>query len=371
MDHTNNKIKVIFSSYDNIHNPYYAGGGAIAIHEVAKRLTNYFDIAVITGNYPGAKDKEVDKVFYKHIGPKQFGPQLGQLLYQFTLPIALSRYPFDIWIESFTPPFSTAFLPLFTRKPVIGLVHMLASPDMERKYKVPFHIIENIGLKTYPTMIVTSDIFKQKISHITPTSQITTIPNGINMPNQPIAKTSKPYILYLGRIEYDQKGLDLLIDAFASIQSQTDIHLIIAGSGHAQDLQRLEERIKSYHLNNRITLTGKVMGEQKDTLLQECTLVVIPSRFETFSMVALESIAYGKPIVAFNIDGLSWVPQTVAQKVKPFNSSEFGQKVLSILKNTSIQQEVAKNSKNFIQNYTWEEIVNRYQMVINQTLHLI
>ena len=128
------KPKIIISSYDDLKNPYYAGGGAVVVHEVFKRLKESYKVKVITGKYPGSIDEIVDGVVYERIGTNFFGPRLGQLIFQVILPFYALTEKFDLWVESFTPPFSTAFLPLFSKKPVVGLVHMLSAQDMQMSW---------------------------------------------------------------------------------------------------------------------------------------------------------------------------------------------------------------------------------------------
>jgi hypothetical protein len=163
---TNTSIKrkkVIISSYDDIKNPYYAGGGAFAIHTLASRLTKNFDVLIFTGTYSGSVDEVVESVQYKRIGCSLFGPRIAQVFYQIALLRIILTQDFDIWFESFTPPFSTSCLQLFTQKPVVGLVHMLAGEDMTRKYKLPFVFFEKLGLKTYRHFVVLSQHFQEKI----------------------------------------------------------------------------------------------------------------------------------------------------------------------------------------------------------------
>ena len=62
------KRRIIFSNYDDPKNPFYGGGGARAIHEVARRLAVRHDVKIITGSYPGSRDEMVDGVSYARIG---------------------------------------------------------------------------------------------------------------------------------------------------------------------------------------------------------------------------------------------------------------------------------------------------------------
>src|SRR6185503_19100543 len=175
---------------------------------------------------------------------------------------------YDIWIESFTPPFSTSFLPLFSKKPIIGLVHMLPSEDMERKYKLPFQAIENAGLKIYKKFIVLSDVFERKIRKINKNAEISIIPNGIEKIIFTKKRTGEDYILFLGRLEFDQKGIDLLIDAYKKISAKINVPLVIAGSGSARDTSLIEQKILQSGLQDKIHLMGRVSGAKKNMLLK-------------------------------------------------------------------------------------------------------
>lgn len=363
----NMKKKIIFSSYDDIENPYYAGGGARIIRKLSAQLAEFYDVVVITGNYPGAQNIVVNNVTYKRIGFSFVGPRLGQLLFHFFLPYSIKREKFDVWIESFTPPFSTSCLQLFTKKPVIGLVHMLASEDMQRKYKLPFHLIENKGLQTYKYIITLTEASKRKIREQTQTAKIFVIPNATdiqtNIKKEKLANNEN-YILFLGRLEKDQKGVDLLIEAYASIANKTNVKLIIAGTGQHKDIQEINEQIKKYQLQEKILLVGKVDGVKKEQLLANASLVAIPSRFDTSPIVALEAMSYGKPMVGFAIDGLDWLPTEAVLKAKCFDTHELGKNMYKIITDNNLQKKLSQASQKAIERYSWKNITAEYKKCI-------
>lgn len=362
------KKKIIFSTYDDVKNPYYGGGGARAIREIAARCPE-FDITIITGNYPGAVNKTEKGVHYKRIGPARLGPRLSQLLFHMILPFYVKTESFDLWIESFTPPFSTSFLQMYTKKPVIGLVHMLSAEDMVRKYLLPFQLIENRGIKTYHSFITVTETSKQKIKKLNPEAQVSVIPNGIAATNPAAATTpAENTILYIGRLEFNQKGLDLLVDAFSSIKHQTDARLVIAGSGLPKDEKKLRDKIRQLGLTDRVTLTGRVEGRRKEQLLSGCKLVVIPSRLETFGVVALEAMAYAKPVVTFDIEGLKWLPAGSALKAKPFDYKDLGTKLLKVLNNPQKSDSMATAATRSIGDYSWDQVTAKYHEVISEAL---
>jgi glycosyltransferase involved in cell wall biosynthesis len=356
--------KIIFSTYDDVENPYYAGGGAHAISEIAKRLSDVFEITIITGNYKGAKNINKNGVAYKRIGPQFLGPKIGQIAFSFLLPYYARRERFDVWVESLTPPFSTSFLPLFTKKPIIGLVHMLPSEDMQRKYKLPFYIVENAGLKVYKKFIVLSDIFKKKIERINKKAEIVIISNGIAEVKKKLINSTEKYILFLGRLEYNQKGLDLLLDAYR--KANISKRLIIAGSGLEKDIKQIKNKIKINGLQKKVKLVGKVTGSKKEELLNNCLAVVVPSRFETFGVVALEAFAHGKPIVCFAVTGLNWIPQDCAIKVKPFYTDAYGMAIDRIITDKKLNDSMGKAGKIEAKKYSWEKIVEKYKEVLSK-----
>src|SRR3989344_8015243 len=92
------KKKVIFSNYDDLGNLYYGGGGAVAIHEVAKRLVAKYFVEVITSRYPGSKKSGfVDGVYYRRVGWPYAGGRIGQIVFLLILPFIVVTSKFDVW----------------------------------------------------------------------------------------------------------------------------------------------------------------------------------------------------------------------------------------------------------------------------------
>ncbi len=363
------KKKLLISTYDDIKNPYYGGGGAIAVHELAKRLNEKYDLKILTWNHSGVSVEIIDGVLYQRVGHRLITPRLGLLLFQLTLPIHCKLKKYDIWMESFSPPFTTAFLPSVTKKPVVGVVHMLAAEDMKRKYKLPFHLVEKLGLKHYKIIVTTSEYMQKKLKSINPACDIQIISNGIE---KIVSNKSKKenQILYLGRIEVNQKGLDLLIKAFKKFveDGNSSYKLIIAGDGHSDEIKKLKYLIKKNKLQNNVELIGRVSGKQKEQLLCESQCMAITSRFETFSMVALEAMAHKLPIVCFDIEGLSWIPQNTAVKVSPFDINGFSEAVSNIIKNRKYAEFLEIEGNRYAQMFTWDAIAKSYTKFIKGIL---
>lgn len=363
------KKTIIISNYDSINNPFYGGGGAYAIHEVAKRLVNEYNVTVITGKYPSCKNEVIDGIQYERIGLTFASPKIGQILFYLALFYYIHVKKFDLWIENFTPPFSTNFLQLFTNKPVVGLLHMTVGAEMKRKYKIPFDIIEKIGVKTYKYLVTTTDTVNKKIAKINKKAVVHTIPNGVSIPDiNIISEDEKKHILFLGRIEIDQKGIDLLLLAYKQIADHIPYKLVIAGTGITEEMITLKKLVKKYNLEDKVEMIGKITNGTKDTIINHSVFAVVPSRFETFSMVALEYLAYGKPIITFDIEGLNWIPQGSRITVPAFDTNEFAKAIQLLSTNAQVRNSMSPIGMKFATTHTWDTIADKYKTIIRQLI---
>jgi glycosyltransferase involved in cell wall biosynthesis len=361
------KLKIIFSQYDDLKNPFYAGGGSLAVHEIARRFARNADVTVLTGNYKDAKDGFIDGVYYKRIGLPFAGPKFGQIIHHLLHPFNVKKLNHDIWLESFTPPFSVSLTPLYAKKPVIGLVHMLSGKEMRRKYKIPFNWIENLGLKKYKYFIVMNKTDRMSILKTNPNAIVKVIGNGINLPQIAGNKTPR-HILFLGRIEISQKGLDLLIKAYALNQKKIILPLVFAGTGSDKEIKSLKKLINDNGLNNKVFLAGKVEGKKKSELLNRSMFVVVPSRQESFSITALEAISYGKPVISFDIDGLAWLPPDCRLISKKEDVKDFANLMYKLYSNKSLREKMSFKSVIFSKSFSWEKKFKAYSDFVNEVL---
>lgn len=105
-------------------------------------------------------------------------------------------------------------------------------------------------------------------------------------------------ILFVGRI-HEIKGLDLLIDSFNELihlNENERIKLAIVGPDDGY-LNELEEKIKTYSLDEKVIITGPLYNEEKQEALVDCDLFVMPSKYESFTTSGLEAMACSKPLV--------------------------------------------------------------------------
>ena len=104
-------------------------------------------------------------------------------------------------------------------------------------------------------------------------------------------------LLYIGRLSIE-KGVDVLLQAL----KQTNETLDIAGNG--PDEEKLKLLSQTLGLEDRVIWHGQLLGEDLEKLKREAKAIILPSIWaENMSLVLLESLAYGKLIIASNSGG--------------------------------------------------------------------
>jgi glycosyltransferase involved in cell wall biosynthesis len=181
----------------------------------------------------------------------------------------------------------------------------------------------------------------------------------------------KTTLLFLGRLTPD-KGWDFTIEALAQLsQPERDaIAIIIAGGGPMQD--DIEANLSQ--LNIETHLLGRVPPEEIPLLLANSDLHVTTSTKETRGLTVLEAFAAGIPVLAPNAGG---VVENIQDGwngflFEPHNVQDFKQKLLQLVQNHRLRQEMGQNAKSCVAQYTWDETVKNLveiwtELIANQS----
>lgn len=366
-----NKPKIIISNYDDVKNPYYGGGGAMALLRISKKLSNKYEITILTGRYPSSKDETISGIKHIRIGSNTNFPKLDQLVFQFALPYYVHKLSFDLWAENFTPPFSTAFLPMFTKKPVVGISQMSSAKTMVEFYKLPFFAwIERFGIQKYKYLVFLTSEMKKQFEPLDKKQFVRLIPNTVDFAfyKTPCSKP-KNYFLFLGRIAIHHKGLDLLLSSFKLAAKTIDSDLYIAGDGKKSEVRMVKDMVRKLGLTNRVKFFGWVKGSHKKELIRNAIAMTVTSRQEGQSIVALESIASLTPIICFKAPGLDWIENKVSCKVAMFNCNQFSEKMVLLRKNKRVRNKLATACLDYKEKTTWSNIANRYDSLFKKILY--
>jgi phosphatidyl-myo-inositol alpha-mannosyltransferase len=357
---------VVLSIFDDVGNPHYGGGGATVVQQIATRLAKDHRVTVYCGSYAGSTGSQVrDGVRYVFLPVGWAGPRGGQLLFQLLLPVVAAVRQPDLWIESLTPPFSTSLLPLVSPAPVLGLVQMLSAADMARKYRLPFTLFERLGLGLYRHFVVLNETDRAVIRRWSRRATCHLLPNGIAQ--NPVAERafgSGRHILFLGRIDVRQKGLDLLLAAIAA--NPPPLPLVIAGAGAPREERKLRDLVEP--VRHHVRIAGRVCGQEKEDLLRDCAFLVMPSRYETFSLSALEAMSHGKPVVCFDLPQLEWISDDAAVRVPPYDTGALSVAIGELSRDAERRSDLGRRAYALSRGYDWEVIGERYRDLVSAML---
>ncbi|WP_328946225.1 glycosyltransferase [Streptomyces sp. NBC_00250] len=359
---------VVVSIYDDAENPAYRGGGALVIGKVAHRLAEDFRVTVVTAGRSGGTE-ERNGIRYVRLPVCRVGPRAGQLLFLTLLPLVARRIRHDLWLESFTPPFSTSFLPLTTAAPVVGIDQGRSAEALWRRYHIPFFLVERLGLRCYRHIVVMNPADGSVVRRLSPRADVQVIANGVEQ--RLLDETglgAGQFILFLGRIDTWVKGLDLLLDAYE--RAAPPLQLLLAGSGTPAEERRLAALVAAHTHGPepRIHWVGYAEEERKCQLLRDCAFLVMPSRHETFGLVALEGMSYGKPVLHFDLPALRWMRDGGDVAAPPFDVAAFGDRMSELATDAALRRRLGRRSGLAAQHYTWDEMTGRYLALAHRLL---
>jgi len=166
-------------------------------------------------------------------------------------------------------------------------------------------------------------------------------------------------VLFIGRIE-PLKGIDKLIKAVARLNNLGSKRLIVLGGDEhsKEEVKELKRLSRELAIDKSIIFHGSV-GQEKLPLFYSCADVcVIPSYYETFGLVTLESLACGTPVVATDVGAAASVIEDGRNGylVKDNNPGTLAEKIDMVLKNTDGSLEDKQSIRKTVKDYNWKNI---------------
>jgi len=156
------------------------------------------------------------------------------------------------------------------------------------------------------------------------------------------------------------KGPDILLKAYIKLLLKfPTIHMVFAGPDEGLGDQ-LRKKIKKESLENRIHLIGYIEGYDKVGAYTGAEFLVVPSRREAMSIVALEAGACGTPVILSTECGFDEVKE-VGCKVVPPIADELYNGMNSMLSSSQSLKVLGNNLRNLIlDRYTWRKTAEQY-----------
>jgi D-inositol-3-phosphate glycosyltransferase len=202
--------------------------------------------------------------------------------------------------------------------------------------------------------------------------KIAIIPCGVNLDlfkpiDKEIARKElgldhQKVVLFVGRIE-PLKGLEQLLGALNHIESEKPPLLMIVGGdeysqGRVQTLQRIA---KELHIGDRVVFVGSVAQERLPLFYSAADICAIPSYYESFGMVALESLACGTPIVATNVGNMRCIVRQseMGRLAKDNSSHNLASKISELLYRQEDKKKHVKTRRDRTTEFSWTNIADR------------
>ena len=210
---------------------------------------------------------------------------------------------------------------------------------------------------------------------------VSVIPCGVNLDlfrpiKREIARgctglNDESIILFVGRI-VPLKGIDNLLKAMTYLERKQRIKLaVIGGDEHSQaEMQRLKNLSRSLNIGESVTFLGLVKQEMLPFFYSAADLCVVPSYYESFGLVVLESLACGTPVVATKVGGAESVIRhgETGYVVTDNNPCYLADKIARLLSTSNGNREFVASVRASVTKYSWsnitEAIIAEYRSVL-------
>ncbi len=357
-------LRIFHFLYDHTANPWVGGGAALRAREIYSRLSARHDITVISGRYPGAKDYAEGGVKYRFVGTDRANYVLSTFSYAFSAARYLrdNSDKADVVVEDFAP-----YNPIFSyraRKDAVLQLHQKEGYHILRKYLLlglPFYLIEKSYPGSFRNVTVVSEESRRKYGL---GDDARVIPNGFDESYLDVEGSDGGYLLFLGRLEVDQKALDVLFHALESLEG---IHLKIAGKG--KDERKVREMAERASSKNKVEMLGFVQGKEKVNVMKDCSAMVMPSRFEGSPLTAIEAAAFGKPMVVSDIPELSYAVEAgFGLRVGRDDAGDLADKIKHLMEDASLRHEMGRVARHYARDFTWDAIALQYESFLLKAL---
>jgi len=211
-------------------------------------------------------------------------------------------------------------------------------------------------------------------------SKLTVIPPGVDTGHfYPIpADEAKQFIglrpenhmiLFVGRIE-PLKGVDTLIQAMSCLDKnltnkEHPVHLAIIGGepdveleNMTEEMARLQKMCDDLCMGSMVVFLGKRAQDTLPYYYSAAEVLVMPSLYESFGMVALEAMASGTPVIASEVGGLGYLVQdgVTGYTIPDSDPGMLCEKLSNLLGDNELRAAMGARAAEYAKEYAWEKI---------------
>ena len=211
-----------------------------------------------------------------------------------------------------------------------------------------------------PVEVVSNGI---ELSRFTPDQPRPEIYQKYNIPR------SVPIVLYVGRLDIE-KHVSVLVEAFSQIPRKTKAHLLLVGDG--TDISNIKRQIKKLGISERVTLTGRLDRDNDDIvdLYRVGTVFCIPSPSDLQSIVTLEAMACGQPIVAIDAGALRELCHDGKNGFlcEKDNVNEISDSLHKIISDPQLRTRFSKESRKIAATHDLTRTIKRFEEIYEEVI---
>jgi len=341
------RLKILHLVYDHPDNPWCGGGGAQRSWAVNNILARKHDITVFCGAFPNPPSK--NQPFKVNYVGKAKGYKESRIKFIMgSRRIDSSQY--DIVVEDFS-----AFSPSLIKCrniPEVSIIHYylgLSAFKFRPILGIIAFLSEKIILRKKSSFILVSEHLQDILPH---GSRSTAISPGVKLPDF-LPEPSEEYVLFLGRLDIEIKGLDTLIKAWSLLPKDiSPMPLYIAGGGDQSEIQRLirDQKVE------RVTLIGHLEHDKAIEAVNKAAFVCIPSRMEGCGIVLYESLALGKPVIASAIPSFENIisDNNSGILIPPGDHQALAAAIEKLINDSTLRSRLSKGAIEIGKDFKWE-----------------
>jgi D-inositol-3-phosphate glycosyltransferase len=179
-------------------------------------------------------------------------------------------------------------------------------------------------------------------------------------------------VLYVGRID-PIKGIDTLVDTMPQVQ-EPELHYVLIGGDLDRDgkptgpLADVDRRIAAMGMSRRCRLIGAQPQNLLPLYYSAADVVSVPSRYESFGLVAVEAMATGTPVIASSVGGLAFTVEDGRNGLLvPFgNPRALAKAIDRLLEDDDFREAMSFNAAADAKRFSWDSVAQQVLHVYQQ-----
>jgi len=254
--------------------------------------------------------------------------------------------------------------------PVVGTFHTLFKKSL--CYTITKSYFQNI-LDKIDTCVAVSPLAAEAIlKYFDVNFQI--IPNGIdtelykpeNPPIDELMSDGVKNILFIGRFD-PHNGLPVLLNAFTLVKRRyRNCRLVIVGDG---PLAPQYKKMVPAEIKQSVLFVG-TQHKLKPNYLASADILCQPATLHSFSLVCLEAMASGVPVICSDLKAFRWLFEEDGVFVPPCDSEKLSESILNLLEDPYKRMVLGERLRKRSLNFSWDKIISQIINIYNKTLNV-